>query len=296
MSWFFILFWFTTFITLLQHFLLVLDNQYAACASPIGWGMVLLLGSMFMKLCGWAMMGSEKYLICGTLMFFFFGFANSVMAYVNFGFLINNLYKSPKCIPKSTSSFDPTVISVLTACYTLLYCMLISTLVKRRLVQSQRNEMYEEYPKFLQPGFDFEAFMTNYESAIRELKVQDKDIGLLNDFCTSNFQKQSENESQSDCVICLSEFEEGENIVLHPGCDHRFHKECLYGWLLNPKEDTANTCPTCRNPTRLGMIQHIQKHIESGKPLPTPSAPPTLSSTSETGAGSLLEPSQPQPA
>src|SRR3990167_1533094 len=124
--------------------------------------------------------------------------------------------------------------------------------------------------------------MKNYETAIRELKVQEKDIALLNDFCTSNFEKATVSESQADCVICLSEFEEGENLVQHPGCRHRFHKECLFGWLLNAKEDTANTCPTCRSPTRLGMIQSIKAHMESGMPVPPHQPLPETSQTQQT--------------
>ncbi|XP_031494748.1 RING-H2 finger protein ATL39-like [Nymphaea colorata] len=49
-----------------------------------------------------------------------------------------------------------------------------------------------------------------------------------------------------DCVICLSEFEEGETIRDLPKCGHAFHKDCLDRW-LHSNCASAPMCPICRS-------------------------------------------------
>ncbi len=47
------------------------------------------------------------------------------------------------------------------------------------------------------------------------------------------------NESTNQCIICLSEFENGEKIR-YLKCNHFFHKDCIDNWLQLQKK-----CPTC---------------------------------------------------
>ena len=44
------------------------------------------------------------------------------------------------------------------------------------------------------------------------------------------------------CVMCLCNYEEGEDILWIEKCSHVFHKQCLETWLA--KESTS--CPICR--------------------------------------------------
>ncbi|KAL0005097.1 hypothetical protein SO802_012658 [Lithocarpus litseifolius] len=46
---------------------------------------------------------------------------------------------------------------------------------------------------------------------------------------------------QVDCAICLSEFEENEDVKAIPFCKHVFHPNCLEKWL-----SVQVTCPVCR--------------------------------------------------
>ncbi|XP_045819269.1 E3 ubiquitin-protein ligase RING1-like [Trifolium pratense] len=47
----------------------------------------------------------------------------------------------------------------------------------------------------------------------------------------------------SDCSVCLSEFEEDENLRLLPKCNHAFHLPCIDTWLRS-----HTNCPMCRAP------------------------------------------------
>ncbi|KAJ4771812.1 RING-H2 finger A3B [Rhynchospora pubera] len=48
-------------------------------------------------------------------------------------------------------------------------------------------------------------------------------------------------EKQTECAICLMEFEEGDEIRKLPQCGHEFHVGCIDKWLR-----AQPSCPTCR--------------------------------------------------
>lgn len=48
------------------------------------------------------------------------------------------------------------------------------------------------------------------------------------------------------CVICLAEKMEGEQVRSLPGCGHTFHRECIDLWLLR-----RTSCPLCNTDVRL---------------------------------------------
>ncbi|XP_061365477.1 RING-H2 finger protein ATL54-like [Gastrolobium bilobum] len=47
----------------------------------------------------------------------------------------------------------------------------------------------------------------------------------------------------TDCAVCLSEFQEDENLRLLPKCHHAFHLHCIDTWLRS-----HTNCPMCRAP------------------------------------------------
>ncbi|KMT08599.1 hypothetical protein BVRB_6g138790 [Beta vulgaris subsp. vulgaris] len=49
--------------------------------------------------------------------------------------------------------------------------------------------------------------------------------------------------SDSSCSVCLTEFEEGDDLRLLPKCSHAFHIPCIDTWLRSHKN-----CPLCRAP------------------------------------------------
>ena len=54
--------------------------------------------------------------------------------------------------------------------------------------------------------------------------------------------RQSSNDNQKVCSICLSEFLDDEMVCKLPECNHVFHKDCIQKWL-----ERNHICPFCRN-------------------------------------------------
>lgn len=48
-------------------------------------------------------------------------------------------------------------------------------------------------------------------------------------------------ETQNQCMVCLSEFEDGELLRKVEGCEHLFHRSCIDEWLQR-----SATCPICK--------------------------------------------------
>jgi len=75
-----------------------------------------------------------------------------------------------------------------------------------------------------------------------------------------------------ECCICMSDFSEGEVIVV-TNCEHVFHKRCCQEWLQQ-----ARTCPVCRTdiPTALGMSDHGSDNgsLVGDPSRPRPNRPP----------------------
>ncbi|CAI5730504.1 unnamed protein product [Peronospora destructor] len=81
-------------------------------------------------------------------------------------------------------------------------------------------------------------------------------------------QDMQKTESQTDCVICLSEFEKDDKVISLP-CGHTFHKDCGMTWLIE-----HNVCPTCRYQ------------------LPTQTESTTAQAATQTTPGATSEPGQ----
>lgn len=66
----------------------------------------------------------------------------------------------------------------------------------------------------------------------------------------------------TDCSVCLSEFEENENLRLLPKCSHAFHVKCIDTWLRS-----HSNCPLCR-----ANIVHVSTFTVQPPP-PVPEIP-----------------------
>ncbi|KAI4377053.1 hypothetical protein MLD38_014744 [Melastoma candidum] len=88
-------------------------------------------------------------------------------------------------------------------------------------------------------------------------------------------EKGSEGEGELECAVCLSVFEEGDEVRQLPRCMHCFHVGCIDMWLYSHSD-----CPLCRSlvhaPPLLSRLRSMpdndSEHSREG--LLVPAAPP----------------------
>ncbi|PKU85677.1 RING-H2 finger protein ATL1 [Dendrobium catenatum] len=80
--------------------------------------------------------------------------------------------------------------------------------------------------------------------SVRRLLIREhNDLEMRRWIPTFKYHKKEEEEEKAapECVICLSPFDEGEEVSQLPSCRHLFHAGCIYLWLHR-----NNNCPICR--------------------------------------------------
>ena len=90
--------------------------------------------------------------------------------------------------------------------------------------------------------------INDYNGLIRshpELKKKDKDVDTIIKFLPVSEVKEirknnNENNNNNKCIICLSDFEIGDQVSALP-CAHVFHTECIASWLKKHCQ-----CPVCK--------------------------------------------------
>lgn len=58
--------------------------------------------------------------------------------------------------------------------------------------------------------------------------------------------------SQYECAVCLSVYEEGEELRQLPRCRHLFHAACIDMWLYSHRD-----CPLCRSPVDPPVLNRV---------------------------------------
>jgi hypothetical protein len=81
---------------------------------------------------------------------------------------------------------------------------------------------------------------------------QEPDVDLESNPAIKTMHSRVSHESEewaTDCAVCLTEFENEEQIRELP-CDHIFHDSCIRDWFMKAK---SAVCPLCRNQLHSGM-------------------------------------------
>jgi E3 ubiquitin-protein ligase ATL10/75/76/77/78 len=121
-------------------------------------------------------------------------------------------------------SFNSNVVVVMAV---LLFALVVAAFINTvaRCILRRRRPQHTEDHAAANKGLD--------KNAIEALPV----VAYGAEAVTALFDPAGGNE----CVVCLSEFVNGEKLRLLPDCQHRFHLACIDTWLL-----THTTCPVCR--------------------------------------------------
>ncbi|KAK9279396.1 hypothetical protein L1049_013075 [Liquidambar formosana] len=144
---------------------------------------------------------------------------------------------SPNQSPKheKLSCWNPLVISIVGATCTIFLFFSYYRILKRHCCvlssrnRAQRQLLNEDNPD--DPSLQFHS--------------RGLDSTIMHSIPITQFKKSSEEElsqSNTDCAVCLGEFEEGEWIKNLPNCSHAFHVSCIDTWF-----QSHSNCPLCRS-------------------------------------------------
>ncbi|KAL2487832.1 E3 ubiquitin-protein ligase [Forsythia ovata] len=96
------------------------------------------------------------------------------------------------------------------------------------------------------------------ESPVAPPSLQYESLGLdsyiMHSIPITQFEKNKDEEScpsNTDCAVCLGEFEEGQWVKHLPNCSHVFHVSCIDTWF-----QTHSSCPLCRSYVCNRAMQH----------------------------------------
>ena len=91
----------------------------------------------------------------------------------------------------------------------------------------------------------------------------------LKTFTTTNYSAELKVPGlDTECVICLSEFVNGDRVRILPKCNHGFHVRCIDKWLAS-----HSSCPTCRQ----CLIETCEKIVGCAQASSTqPTVPETI--------------------
>lgn len=128
----------------------------------------------------------------------------------------------------------------------------------QRLGEEMKDKIGDIYDQ-LQSGSDFNLaeFLEQNSDAINHFVLIDREKEILNEqftFISKKYIVNVDEQRRKECTICLSEYEFGDKIMIHPGCKHIYHSECLMSWICAKRE-----CPQCKKNTRVGLMEDLMK-------------------------------------
>lgn len=92
-------------------------------------------------------------------------------------------------------------------------------------------------------------------------------LHIIDSIKTQKYTGKNSSAGNTDCSVCLADFEEDDLLKLLPRCNHPFHIQCINKWLMS-----HTNCPLCRATvafdqnynTKVGEIQIPGDHSDQG--------------------------------
>lgn len=160
-------------------------------------------------------------------------------------------------------------IFLLIALFTVFLCIYFccAKRIQEAKKERQRQALDDLYHQIMNPDFDYDNFVVENPN-LHEFKMDEKELSLLNDYFGAKYGKDQTNIPENDleeCAICLSAFELESNVISHPKCNHKFHKDCLEHWMQVGTSEQS-LCPICKACTRTEMIASIRRDLMKRQP------------------------------
>ncbi|XWS42814.1 hypothetical protein CRYUN_Cryun16bG0046400 [Craigia yunnanensis] len=156
----------------------------------------------------------------------------------------------------SGTDFSPLIIAVIgilvSAFILVSYYTIISKYCRRRRQDHTSLELNESRDEMNHDGW--------------QTTSEGLDEGLIKSITVCNYKKGDGFVEETDCSVCLSEFQEDESLRLLPKCNHAFHVPCIDTWLKS-----HSSCPLCRaniastnclpNQAAAATIQEVPRNV-----------------------------------
>ncbi|CAN6466914.1 unnamed protein product [Victoria cruziana] len=140
--------------------------------------------------------------------------------------------------PSFTKSVMATAVLISTI---LLFVSLYITFVRWYKGRNpQRRAMQQQQPPPAADQFLKGEEPINYVWYINTVGLEES---LINSITSCKFKSGEGLIEETGCSVCLSEFEDGDDVRLLPKCSHAFHLRCIDRWLR-----AHVNCPLCRAP------------------------------------------------
>lgn len=143
-----------------------------------------------------------------------------------------------------TSTYLIISFSIVAAIFLVLCCYAIYVKFFSRRNSSRRRTLLTRQQT--EPGFAVDEQHDDgsvVDHPIWYIRTPGLQQSIINAITVVKFKKGEGLIDGSDCSVCLSEFEEDENLRLLPKCNHAFHLPCIDTWLVS-----HTSCPMCRAP------------------------------------------------
>ncbi|XP_057529063.1 E3 ubiquitin-protein ligase RING1-like [Amaranthus tricolor] len=144
----------------------------------------------------------------------------------------------------------------------LLYstCTIILRLGFTRCCRNRDSNNSLENSNSSQIGDDDGSFVDHPIWHITTIGLQQSVIDSITAFKYKKLDGYFVGGDDSSCSVCLTEFEDGDDLRLLPKCSHAFHVSCIDTWLRSHKN-----CPLCRAPiVNEDEVGNLGNNLEEG--------------------------------